>query len=201
MEEEVCIYQKFGYCRYNERCKKKHLEETCQQRTACVNQKTCHKRHPRGCKRYGVEGFCGFGAGCAYHHQERPSSHEKVDSTEIEMKLENLEKTVVEMADQINKLECKIKQMEAVKIPEYDKTLNKNDDSKNPEDDKTLNKNDDSKNPQVKRPISRKKMFPYSSLELKPEKLCQIKSTSRKKKDQSVSNVNFVTTDVKGLPR
>ena len=73
------------------------------------------------------------------------------------MKLEHLEKTVVEMADQINKLECKIKQMddikliEAVKIPEYDKTLNKNYDSKNLEDEKTLNKNDDSKNPQVKK--------------------------------------------------
>ena len=110
MEGEVCIYQKFGYCKYNKSCKNKHLEEICPQRSDCSNQKICNKRHPRGCKRYGVEGFCGFGACCAYHHQEHPSSSEKVDGTETKINLEKLEKTVFEMADKIVKLEYKIKQ-------------------------------------------------------------------------------------------
>ena len=133
MEGEVCIYQKYGYCKYKESCKNKHLEETCQQRSACLNQKSCHRRHPRGCKRYGVEGYCRFGAGCAYHHQEQPSPSEKVVDTEVKMKLENLEKTVVEMAEKITKLECKMQEMEViknnepVKIPDDDKALNKND--------------------------------------------------------------------------
>ena len=73
-------------------------------------KKNCNKRHPRACKRYGVEGFCRFGAGCAYHHQEHPNSSEKVDDKGTKIKLENLEKTVFEMADKIVKLEYKIKQ-------------------------------------------------------------------------------------------
>ena len=52
------------------------------------------------------------------------------------MKLENLEKTVVEMAEKITKLECKIQEIEViknnepVKIPDDDKALNQNDKSK-----------------------------------------------------------------------
>jgi hypothetical protein len=108
MEEEVCMYQKFGHCKYKEGCLKNHLQETCQDGLACDKQKSCQKRHPKGCKGYAMDGFCRFGDGCSYHHQE----HKTINS-EMNIKVETLEKTLHEMAAKINELEDKIKEMES----------------------------------------------------------------------------------------
>ena len=77
MEGEVCMYQKFGYCKYKESCLKRHLQETCQDSSACSSKMSCQKRHPKGCKRFAIEGFCIFGAGCAYRHQEHQTVNSK----------------------------------------------------------------------------------------------------------------------------
>ena len=66
---EVCKYQKFGFCKFRDSCKNKHLVEKCESLSACVNIKSCLKRHPRVCKSYALEKFCKFEAGCAYNHK------------------------------------------------------------------------------------------------------------------------------------
>ena len=125
MKEEVCNYKKFGFCKFKDLCKKKHLKETCEDLSACENSKSCHKRHPRGCKRHAVEGFCRFGLGCAYHHKEPPTTKNHL---EINMKVEELERVVNKMADKIVHLEGKIKEMESkerevIKIKEAAKSI------------------------------------------------------------------------------
>ena len=69
-EMEVCKYQRFGFCKFRESCKNEQLVEIFESLSACVNIKSCLKRHPRVCKSYGLENFCKFEAGCAYHHKE-----------------------------------------------------------------------------------------------------------------------------------
>ena len=101
------MHQKFGHCKYKEICLKNHLQETCQNGLACDKQKSCQKRHPKGCKRYALDGFCKFGDICLCHHQE----HKTVNS-ENNIKVETLEKTIHEMSLKINKLEDKIKEIE-----------------------------------------------------------------------------------------
>lgn len=109
MEGEVCKFQKFGFCKYKESCKKKHLEETCEKRSSCDSPKNCQKRHPYACKRYVLEGFCKFGLGCAYHHQ----TQEKINNeSEVNVKVDKLEKTVNELTEKILLLESKIKSIE-----------------------------------------------------------------------------------------
>ena len=66
MEGEVCNYQKFGFCKFKDDYKKKHLEETCEDLSTSANSKGWHKRHPRGCERHALEGFCRFGLECVY---------------------------------------------------------------------------------------------------------------------------------------
>ena len=61
MGEEVCIYQKFGFCKFKDTCKNKHLKETCKDLGACVNSKICQKRHPRGAKGTYLKDFAGLG--------------------------------------------------------------------------------------------------------------------------------------------
>ena len=116
----MCTYQKFGFCKFKEQCKKKNLKEFCKDLYACVDQKSCHKRHPRECKRYALEGFCRLGDGCVYHHKEL-SPNKRI--LEVDKKVEELEKALNKMADKIVNLEVelkemKLKQKEAVKIKE-----------------------------------------------------------------------------------
>ena len=50
MEDQVCLYFKYGYCKYKNKCKKEHMKETCQDLNHCKDQRICNKRHPRVCK-------------------------------------------------------------------------------------------------------------------------------------------------------
>ena len=73
MEEEICKYHKFGYCKYIQiGCKSQHYDEICQDGFACKNIKTCFMRHPKLCKMVATKGFCRFGNinKCAYSHSK-----------------------------------------------------------------------------------------------------------------------------------
>ena len=76
--------------------------------SACDKQKSWQKGHPKGCKRYAMDGFCRFGDGCSYHYQDQ-----KTVNSEINMKVETLENTLHEMAAKINELEDKIEELES----------------------------------------------------------------------------------------
>ena len=109
MEGKLCYHQKFGFCKFKERCKNQHLEETFQELPAFLNTKSCHKRHPKECKQY-EKGFCRFGPCCAYSHQEKSILMVRSNNTKINVKVEMLEKMVLEMAEKIMKLETKVKE-------------------------------------------------------------------------------------------
>ena len=108
-----CGYQKYVFCKYKEGCKKKHLEDICTNLSLCRNSKNCQKRHPRECKRYSLERFCGFGEGCAYHHKEQSKLLEEKDITEINMKVDELKKVVHEMSEKIGNLDSKVRELES----------------------------------------------------------------------------------------
>ena len=148
MEEVVCKFQKFGFCKYKESCEKRHLEETCEKLSYCESQRKCHKRHPYACKRYVLEGFCKFGSHCAYHHQTLRNLN---NESEVNDKVEKLEKkTVNKLTEKILQLESKIKaietkDVEAAKIKETEQRvevkkkveLNKNGNSKEVKENKS----------------------------------------------------------------
>ena len=90
MKGEVCK-QKFGFCKYEERCEKRHLEKTCEKRSSCDSPKTCEKRNPM-CAIYFLEGFCKFGKSCAYHHQ---TQEQTVNESEMIVKVDKLEEKKV----------------------------------------------------------------------------------------------------------
>ena len=52
MEEEICQYDKFGFCKFRKECKRLHFIEECKDLDKCNSIKTCRKRHPKCCKRY-----------------------------------------------------------------------------------------------------------------------------------------------------
>ena len=108
MEGEVCLFQKFGFCKFQGGCKRKHFQEVCDQLSKCNNIKQCEKRHPKTCKRYASGKICRFQEDCAYFHQVENQEGQN----ELQLKVDMLEKMVV----QLNKKEesKKVEKLEEV---------------------------------------------------------------------------------------
>ena len=63
----VCMFDKFGFCKWELNCQKIHLKETCLLEE-CENKSRCQKRHPRPCK-FTERGFCKYGDSCRFDHR------------------------------------------------------------------------------------------------------------------------------------
>ena len=50
MEEKLCMYSKFGFCKFKHNCRRKHYTEECYN-SNCKDKNTCQKRHPKNCKK------------------------------------------------------------------------------------------------------------------------------------------------------
>ena len=107
MEDTICQYWKFGYCRYKSGCKRKHLKEECEYLDKCNNIKICKKRHPKRCNKYD-SGKCKFEE-CAYKHQ-KPT--ENADHELLKQKVEMLEKVLHAMTRKVLSLETKVEKVE-----------------------------------------------------------------------------------------
>ena len=73
MESEVCVYSKFGFCKYRNNCKRHHLQEKCENLSNCKNVKACDKRHLKVCRKFNSERGC-TRTDCAYSHIEANTS-------------------------------------------------------------------------------------------------------------------------------
>ena len=100
-----CKFHNSGYCKFQEQCRKRHFSAICQI-TNC--KQDCQARHPRLCK---MESNCKFfkKGVCAYKH---------VDAFTYDSKIEDLEKELKCLRNQIKDLakENKQKQIEIERI-------------------------------------------------------------------------------------
>ena len=76
----LCLWNKFGYCKYSERCRKHHIHETCQNESCDIT--SCRQRHPNPCKYHRNYRRCKFSP-CAFKHENLASNNE---SSELEIK-------------------------------------------------------------------------------------------------------------------
>ena len=113
MEDEVCHFQKFGYCKFQERCKRKHFTQVCDSLSRCKDKDKCQKRHPKNCKRFASETGCRHKEGCAYSHNV-PNQFD--EDNEVNEKVSRLEK----MVDELTK---KVFNQETEKVKELDKIV------------------------------------------------------------------------------
>ena len=68
MIREVCLFDKFSFCKNGVRCLRIHLKEVCWNRE-CRDNRKCNKRHPKPSKSFMEKGFCRFGTSCRYSHR------------------------------------------------------------------------------------------------------------------------------------
>ena len=106
----VCSWNKFGYCRHKETCRKKHVKEICENPSCEI--KMCSLRHPKLCKYYRDHGFCKFDP-CMFSHKISNAAYEKLEQKfeENALKISNIEEILANKDEQINKLIDKIDEL------------------------------------------------------------------------------------------
>ena len=96
MNREVCLFDKFSYCKNGVRCLRIHLKEICWNREC--DYRKCNKRHPRPCKIFQERGHCKFGTSCRYSH--RPPKIIEEQNKKIESLENKTAKLLKQVADQ-----------------------------------------------------------------------------------------------------
>ncbi len=123
MIREVCLFDKFSFCKNGVRCTRIHLKEVCQIREC--DYKICNKRHPKPCRIFRLNGFCRFGANCKYSHklpQEIYEQNKKIIS--LEKVTAKLTKQVEEQDDQIKDLKRQLLESESRELMRLQKQIN-----------------------------------------------------------------------------
>ena len=96
--QNVCSFNKYGFCRYQERCRKYHEKNLCENAKCVVRE--CVLRHPKFCKYLRDYGHCKFGEWCFFSHKLSIKNY-NIDNDEIK-----------ELNDKLNDLNNKIKTCE-----------------------------------------------------------------------------------------
>ena len=111
--QTLCLWNKFGYCRYSERCRNYHVNDICQ-KSSCETF-TCRQRHPNPCKFYINYKRCKFSP-CAFKHEEVTIREDSKDLEEdikvISDKMNDLETIINEKDSQIQEMSNKISCLE-----------------------------------------------------------------------------------------
>ena len=111
MTRNLCTKNKFGFCKFSDKCRFRHINVKCEEKTCPVY--TCEKRHPRTCRNFRDVGYCKFTTYCKYEH----SKHKHIE--ENSEKIAKLEKKIP--SDRNN--DSLAKQVE-VRMDNFEKMLN-----------------------------------------------------------------------------
>ena len=99
----VCKHNQRGFCRYGDRCRQRHVNESCG--TSDCQDESCLLRHPYKCRYFYLYGNCKFGDGCAYVHRE---TEDKVKIKCLEKKLSMFEAKVILLERSVYELVVKL---------------------------------------------------------------------------------------------
>ena len=120
---EICTHYKYGYCRYLEKCRKRHVKEKCNN-SAC-DIASCTSRHPKICRYWRDYGFCKFGEYCYYSHNDLNAQIvSSIDFENIQKKLSDLEQQIRELKIEEN-LRCKVQSSEEADGVEREQEIEK----------------------------------------------------------------------------
>ena len=122
MIREVCLFDKFSFCKNGAKCMKIHLKEVCQNREC--DYRKCSKRHPKPCRIFRSNGFCRFGTSCRYSHRlpkEVEEQNKKIES--IEKANDLLSKQVKDQNDEIKEMKLRLIEIESRELKNLQKQI------------------------------------------------------------------------------
>ena len=107
-QENVCYYNKFGFCKFGEKCFRLHENKICENGNCDIEN--CSLRHPRFCRYFGKFKKCKFGSYCKFRHEDEKSTssdHKNCDEEIVTLKkrLEDCEGKIKEKEKEIKILD------------------------------------------------------------------------------------------------
>ena len=115
VSENVCRFNKFGFCKFQNKCFKKHVNVICEN-VRCFKP-DCQLRHPKKCRYYSMYSYCKFGEYCKFGHGDIRESDTDKEIEKLKFEIETLKKVIEAKDNQI-----KEKDYEILKIIDIDKT-------------------------------------------------------------------------------
>ena len=106
--ENICKFNKFGFCKFKSECKYKHVNMVCVEENC--DPKTCEKRHPKNCKYFVNSGDFMLGSNCAYAHKNDKNLKIKL----LEQKIDGLLKTMESKEKIIDQLVNDVKRLKSI---------------------------------------------------------------------------------------
>ena len=110
MTQAICFKNKFGYCRYSDSCRFKHVTIVCDDGQCQIQN--CEKRHPKICRYYRDYRRCKFTIGCKYKHENPYDFFHKLEKEIDKIKKNNpinaKESHIKLLEDKLETLEKKI---------------------------------------------------------------------------------------------
>ena len=108
--ENICWFNKFGYCRFGNLCFRKHENIICKNVNCEISK--CSSRHPRICKFFLEYQKCKFGEYCRFSH-DIPNSPKTLEKIEVLQKdVEVLKLGIQDMKTQIEIREDQLKRIQ-----------------------------------------------------------------------------------------
>ena len=120
MEVKVCRKNKYGYCKYGDKCHFRHEKEICINNNC--NVFNCDKRHPRLCSWFQEYGRCKFTSFCKFKHSRDTSFEVIMNKME---KNENKLTEINTMLDNLGNEEVEIKQRMQINNTGFENRLEK----------------------------------------------------------------------------
>ena len=65
--ENVCYFNKFGFCKFLQKCRFRHVDKLCEEENCEI--KSCSSRHPKACRYFSEFKMCKFGEYCRFAHK------------------------------------------------------------------------------------------------------------------------------------
>ena len=78
--ENVCYHNKFGFCKFGEKCFRHHENKMCESEKYSIQN--CPLRHPQYCRYIGKFRYCKFGTYCRYRHDSTRSERRITSETD-----------------------------------------------------------------------------------------------------------------------
>ena len=98
--QNVCKYEKFGFCKEGDSCPRFHPKVLCDKDSCDVT--SCNKRHPMVCRNF-IKGDCRFGSACKFDHRKQKNIKALEDKTDT------LVKEVKDLKSRLNDQDATIK--------------------------------------------------------------------------------------------
>ena len=90
----VCLYNKFGHCKFGSTCRNYHSKVICE-KIQCESR-NCQHRHPKKCRFYEEYGRCKYGEFCSFLHKESSSILVERKINDNTAKIDTLEARIVD---------------------------------------------------------------------------------------------------------